>query len=89
MLNFRTDLNDIHHFFDKFTEEQVIGIAHEQSPHYYNTLHRYRKANPATKAGSVGYQVILTYAETFQIPAPIVPGFQCWSSSVPPGKDEA
>ena len=53
----RTDLQEIHQHFDKFTEDQVLGIAHEQSPHYHNTLHKYRKANPETKAGTLGSQV--------------------------------
>ena len=55
--NLRTDLCEIHQHFDKFTEDQVLGIAQEQSPHYYNTLHKYRRKYPETKAGSLGFQV--------------------------------
>ena len=55
--HFRTELSELAKYFDLFSTSKVLGIAHEQSLHYYNTIHQYRQLHPGTQAGSLGYKV--------------------------------
>ena len=62
----RTDISELYMYFEKFSAEEVVGVASEQSLHYYNLAQEYRKANPGWQGGSTGYQVIsLSFPQPF------------------------
>uniref|UniRef100_A0A5S6Q5N6 Xyloside xylosyltransferase 1 n=1 Tax=Trichuris muris TaxID=70415 RepID=A0A5S6Q5N6_TRIMR len=51
-LQFRSDISELYSMFDKFDDQQVIGLALEQQPVYLNAFAKYRDANPSTRLGS-------------------------------------
>merc|ERR1712226_1179782 len=53
-LEFRIDLLDLYKQFHEFSETEMIGLASELSPHYYNQARRYIGANPGTRVGRPG-----------------------------------
>ena len=57
-LEFRTDLRNLYRHFSKFSESELIGLAPDLSPHYYQMSKTFRDRNPGTKIGAPGkYQV--------------------------------
>ena len=57
-LEFRTDLRNLYRHFSKFSESEMIGLAPDLSPHYYQMSKTFRDHNPGTKIGAPGkYQV--------------------------------
>lgn len=57
-LEFRTDLRNLHRHFSKFSESELIGLAPDLSPHYYQMSKTFRDHNPGTEIGAPGkYQV--------------------------------
>lgn len=54
-LEIKTDLSKLHNEFNNFQEGQGIGLANDQTPHYRSLLSEFRKFNPETQAGEVGF----------------------------------
>ena len=40
--------------FDTFTDDQVIGVANDLTPHYFDHVQAFIKQNPETEIGSPG-----------------------------------
>ena len=40
--------------FDDFTDDQVIGVANDLTPHYFDHVQDFIKQNPGTQIGSPG-----------------------------------
>ena len=40
--------------FDNFDDDQVIGVANDLTPHYFDHAQEYIKQNPGTRVGSSG-----------------------------------
>lgn len=53
-LEFRIDMLNLYKHFKKFTETEMIGVANDLTPHYFNLAKSYRKLNPETNIGSPG-----------------------------------
>ena len=45
---------NLYKHFQKFSETEIIGVANDLSPHYFNLAKSYREQNPETKVGSPG-----------------------------------
>ncbi|GFR59440.1 xyloside xylosyltransferase 1-like [Elysia marginata] len=50
-LVFKSDIAGLLSLFDKFSSDQMIGIARENQPVYRHVFHDYRKNNPGAKIG--------------------------------------
>ena len=53
-IEFNVDINFLFAEFDKFDSDQLIGVANDLSPHYYQMLTGYRSNHPDTKLGTPG-----------------------------------
>ena len=53
-LLFLTDIKILHQNFNKFSEENVIGLGPDLSPNYQENLKVYKSMNPKTKFGQPG-----------------------------------
>ncbi|XP_065187905.1 xyloside xylosyltransferase 1-like [Sycon ciliatum] len=51
-LKFLADIRGLWSRFEQFTDEQVIGLAHDAQPVYYHIFHKHRQANPGTRVGA-------------------------------------
>ena len=50
----RSDLIKLYSHFRKFSLQQVIGVATDQTPHYFDKSKSYREAHPSSSVGSPG-----------------------------------
>lgn len=50
-LKFMTDIKQLFDLFDDFSDENVLGIAHEQQPVYRHLFSLFRSQNKGTKVG--------------------------------------
>ena len=56
----RVDMIELFKHFNNFAEEEVIGVANDLTPHYFDHAQEYIKQNPGTRVGSPGrFQVRL------------------------------
>ena len=53
-LLFLSDIKLLNEMFDNFSEENVVGLGLDLSPHYYENLKSYRMDHPQTKLGAPG-----------------------------------
>ena len=53
-LRFRIDIAELHDLFDKFEDDNVMGVASDLSPHYRHALREYRSRHPGTHIGEPG-----------------------------------
>ena len=51
---YRIDMIDLFKHFSDFTEDQVIGVANDLTPHYFDHAQDFIKQNPGTEIGSPG-----------------------------------
>ncbi len=51
-LKFKQDIGQLHNLFDKFTEDNIIGIARDAQPVYRHLFWKFRNENPNTRVGS-------------------------------------
>ena len=51
---YRIDMIDLFKHFYDFTEDQVIGVANDLTPHYFDHAQDFIKQNPGTEIGSPG-----------------------------------
>lgn len=50
-VKFLDDIQNLHHYFEEFSSEAIIGIAREQQPVYRHVLYEYRRLNTNTHVG--------------------------------------
>ena len=56
----RIDMKDLHELFDKFADDEMIGVGNDLSTHYYSYTEIYRSWHHDTMVGSPGrYQVTI------------------------------
>ena len=53
-INLRSDFIHLYRQFKEFSETNIIGVALNQTPHYFDKSRKYRERNPETQAGSPG-----------------------------------
>jgi len=53
-LEFRVDMLHLYKHFRNFSETEMIGVANDLSPHYFDGLSNYRRQNPDTQIGLPG-----------------------------------
>lgn len=51
-LKVKADILELQDHFSKFSDENIMGIAHEMQPVYRHIFHMYRNKNPATRVGN-------------------------------------
>lgn len=51
-LKFNDDIQLLFEIFNKFSEQNIIGIARENQPVYRHLFHQYRRKNPSTRVGA-------------------------------------
>ena len=51
---FRIDLLSLYRHFKRFSENEMIGVANDLTPHYFNLMRAYRHKNPETHVGTPG-----------------------------------
>ena len=51
---FRSDLYELYKHFKLFSDSQVLGVATDQTPHYYDKSRSFREASPSSSVGSQG-----------------------------------
>ena len=50
-LKFASDIRELHHLFNNFKPDSVMGLAHEMQPVYRHTFWSFRQKNPGTRVG--------------------------------------
>ena len=50
-IEFRVDILELFEYFSRFKQSELIAIANDMSPHYYNMLKFYRERNPGHRDG--------------------------------------
>jgi hypothetical protein len=50
----RVDMIEVFKHFDNFADEEVIGVANDLTPHYFDHAQEFIKQNPGTRVGYPG-----------------------------------
>ena len=53
-LQFRVDMIELFKHFDNFADDEMIGVANDLTPHYFDHAQDFIKKNPGTRIGSPG-----------------------------------
>ena len=60
--NLRVDISELFKHFNDFNDDQIIGVANDLTPHYFELAQKFILSNPGTKVGSPGrFQVDKSY----------------------------
>ena len=54
LIKHRVDMIELFKHFDNFAPAEVIGVAADLTPHYYEQAQHFIRQNPGTRVGSPG-----------------------------------